>query len=255
MSREFTEMAYRYLEGGCFVVDPDCLGAVTTGNWSETPVITRNSGALAVSQYLVQVGSGPSPVRAYPGSDCVLFVVNGTGSIAIGHRIFAIGPDTGIYVRPDEVFEIRNTGDGSIKMVLNVCPECAEPLWLDSLSDNFNLEFPERTERVDASKRKSTADRFYQVLIGPRHGSSEVTQFVGTIPESRAPEHFHQYEEVITVLRGEGSIWTGSSHAPISPGSMIYLPREQPHCIECTVACGLELLGLFYPAGSPAVRY
>ncbi len=237
------------------MVDPDSLGAVATGNWTETPVITRHSGALAVSQYLVQVGSGPSAVRTYPGSDCVLFVVNGTGSIAIGNRTFDIGPDTGIYVRPDEAFEIRNTGGGSITLVLNVCPECVEPLWLGSLPGNFNAEFPQRTERVDASKRQNTADRFYQVLVGPRHGCTQVTQFIGAIPESRAPEHFHQYEEVITVLRGEGSMWTGSSHAPISPGSMIYLPREQPHCVECTIASGLELLGLFYPAGSPAVRY
>ncbi len=248
-------MAYRYLQGGCFVVDPDDLGAEATGNWNETPVITRNSGAQAISQYLVQVERGTSPVRSFPRSDCVLFVVSGTGNIAIGNRSFNFGPDTGIYVRPDEAFEISNTGDRSITLVLNICPECTDPRWPDSLPETFDADFPERIERVDTDKRRRTADRFYQVLVGPRHGSTQVTQFVGAIPESRAPEHFHQYEEVMTVLRGEGSIWTGSSHAPISPGSMIYLPREQPHCIECTVACGLELLGLFYPAGSPAVRY
>ena len=45
------------------------------------------------------------------------------------------------------------------------------------------------------------------------------------------------------------------THTPIGPGSCIYLPRRQVHCVENTGPGELRLLGVFYPAGSPAVRY
>jgi mannose-6-phosphate isomerase-like protein (cupin superfamily) len=95
-----------------------------------------------------------------------------------------------------------------------------------------------------------TGDRWYRVLI-----DSEVTQFVGSIPPGRAPDHFHEYEEVLFILRGEGRMWTEARSTPISYGSCIYLPRKQVHCVENTGTDELRLLGLFYPAGSPAVRY
>jgi mannose-6-phosphate isomerase-like protein (cupin superfamily) len=95
-----------------------------------------------------------------------------------------------------------------------------------------------------------TADRWYRVLI-----DSEVTQFVGSIPPGRAPDHFHEYEEVLFILLGEGRLWAGEESTPISYGSCIYLPRKQVHCVENTGTGELRLLGVFYPAGSPAVRY
>jgi len=95
-----------------------------------------------------------------------------------------------------------------------------------------------------------TGDRWYRELI-----QSEVTQFVGVIPPGRAPDHYHLYEEVLCILSGEGSMWAGPSSAPIEPGSCIYLPPRQMHCVENRGSGDLRLLGVFYPAGSPAVRY
>jgi mannose-6-phosphate isomerase-like protein (cupin superfamily) len=95
-----------------------------------------------------------------------------------------------------------------------------------------------------------TGDRWYRELI-----TSEVTQFVGVIPPGRAPDHYHLYEEVLCILDGEGAMWAGPSSAPITTGSCIYLPRGQTHCVENRGDGDLRLLGVFYPAGSPAVRY
>ena len=50
-------------------------------------------------------------------------------------------------------------------------------------------------------------------------------------------------------------MWAGSTRTLIEPGSCIYLPRGQVHCVENTGDAELRLLGVFYPAGSPAVRY
>ena|SRR5437867_8489181 len=95
-----------------------------------------------------------------------------------------------------------------------------------------------------------TGDRWYRELI-----QSEITQFVGSIPPGRAPDHFHLYEEVLCVLQGSGVLWAGESKTPIGPGSCVYLPRRQVHCLENSGSGELRLLGVFYPAGSPAVRY
>ena len=100
-----------------------------------------------------------------------------------------------------------------------------------------------------------TADRWYRVLVDQEVGSEQVTQFVGSIPPGRAPDHFHEYEEVLFILRGTGRMWTGDVSTPIGPGACVYLPRGQVHCVENTGEGELRLLGVFYPAGSPAIRY
>ncbi|HEY8131066.1 MAG TPA: cupin domain-containing protein [Thermoanaerobaculia bacterium] len=95
-----------------------------------------------------------------------------------------------------------------------------------------------------------TGDRWYRELI-----QSEITQFVGSIPPGRAPDHFHLYEEALCILQGSGFMWAGTSKTPIGPGSCVLLPKRQVHCVENTSSGELRLLGVFYPAGSPAVRY
>ncbi|MEE8108542.1 MAG: hypothetical protein V3T36_05245 [Gammaproteobacteria bacterium] len=60
---------------------------------------------------------------------------------------------------------------------------------------------------------------------------------------------------MITVLSGNGLMWAGTESTPIRAGSMIFLPRKQAHCLECQDEEGMHLIGHFYPAGSPAVRY
>jgi mannose-6-phosphate isomerase-like protein (cupin superfamily) len=100
-----------------------------------------------------------------------------------------------------------------------------------------------------------TGDRWYREVINDDAGSTQVTQFVGGIPPGRAPDHFHLYEEVIVILDGTGEMWAGTSHAPIETGSCIFLPHGQVHCVENRGVGEMRLLGVFYPAGSPAVRY
>src|SRR5438105_2766186 len=59
-----------------------------------------------------------------------------------------------------------------------------------------------------------TGDRWYRELI-----QSEITQFVGSIPPGRAPDHFHLYEEVLCVLQGTGFLWADGARTPIGRGS------------------------------------
>lgn len=97
-----------------------------------------------------------------------------------------------------------------------------------------------------------TGDREFRVLLS---AGLKITMFNGRIPPGRAPEHEHTYDEVVHILAGHGVVHLGGSTAQIGPGTSIYLPPHQPHCLEALPADGgLELLGVFHPAGSPAAK-
>jgi quercetin dioxygenase-like cupin family protein len=100
-------------------------------------------------------------------------------------------------------------------------------------------------------------DRHFRVLIDPRHGARNVTQFVGFIDRSKAPFHTHTYEEAIYILEGEGIVHVAGDEpfdAAIRPGSSIFLPPGTPHCLENASPGLLKLLGVFSPPGSPGPR-
>jgi len=96
-----------------------------------------------------------------------------------------------------------------------------------------------------------TGDREFRVLLSE---GLTITQFAGLIPPGRAPAHHHAYDEVVHVLAGEGVVHLGETDTEIGPGTSIYLPPYQPHCLENTGSVPLEVLGVFYPAGSPAAK-
>ena len=207
--------------------------------------IGKETGADAISLRILEFETGVSPVLCNDASDEVLYVLEGSCTVVIDGNAYQAGPETGIYVRPGRTFSVENSGPDVVRFVSSQSP--APP---PNVSEQV-------APIVKLSDRRAlaTADRWYRVLVDEEIGSEQVTQFVGSIPPGRAPDHFHEYEEVLFILRGEGRMWCGENHTPIGPGSCIYLPRRQVHCVENTGSGELRLLGIFYPAGSPAVRY
>jgi quercetin dioxygenase-like cupin family protein len=108
------------------------------------------------------------------------------------------------------------------------------------------------TSEEDNAPLPAGGDRYFKVLIDPRFGCRNVTQFVGFIQRSRAPFHTHTYEEVIYILDGEGIVHIDDRRVPIRRGTSVFLPPGVPHCLENASADTLKLLGVFSPAGSPA---
>ena len=108
-----------------------------------------------------------------------------------------------------------------------------------------------RVVRLAACEPERTGDREFRVLLSE---GLTITQFAGLIPPGRAPAHHHTYDEVVHVLAGRGMVHLSGTTAEIGPGTSIYLPPYQPHCLENTGSGALEVLGVFYPAGSPAAK-
>ncbi len=82
-----------------------------------------------------------------------------------------------------------------------------------------------------------------------------MTQFVGSIPTGRAPDHYHTYDEVLYVVEGFGVLHVGDRHDPVGPGSCIHLSPKLVHSLENTSSAPMQVLGVFRPAGSPAEAY
>ncbi len=107
----------------------------------------------------------------------------------------------------------------------------------------------------DAEAQQATADREFRLVVDPDAGCASVTQFVGYIPVGRAPDHFHTYDEVLYVLRGEGVLHIGDSHEPVSAGACIHFSPELVHSLENSGDEPMQVLGVFRPAGSPSEAY
>lgn len=198
--------------------------------------IGPENGAKAISLRILEFAAGVSPVLRNEELDEVLFALNGC-RLVIDELTYEIEPQSGVFIRAKQEFRVENRGTEPVVFVSSQVPR------QEGAIEN-------RIVRLADQRSMPTGDRWYRVLI-----DSEVTQFVGSIPPGRAPDHFHEYEEVLFILKGEGRAHKGSSSERIQSGSCVYLPRRQVHCVENTGTDELRLLGVFYPAGSPAVRY
>ncbi|HWF88290.1 MAG TPA: cupin domain-containing protein [Pyrinomonadaceae bacterium] len=240
------------LDGGCRVSTMHEGAPRIEGSLKIWNQIGKASGAKAISLRVLEFGPGAAPALRNRSADEVIYVLEGNCRVVIDDDAYDVGPETGIYLRPGQTLRVKNPGADVVRFVSSQCPEDRD--------DGVGLSQTAKTDLppiVKLSDRRAlpTADRWYRVLVDDEIGSEQVTQFVGSIPPGRAPDHYHEYEEVLFILRGEGRMWAGQTHTPIGPGSCIYLPRGQVHCVENTGAGELRLLGVFYPAGSPAVRY
>jgi len=242
------------LEGGCRVSTMHEGAPRVAGSLKVWNQIGRASGAEAISLRVLEFGPGRSPGWRNRECDEVIYVLEGDCTVFIDDVAHEVGPETGIYLRPGQTLNVKTSGPDAVRFISSQCPEETFETLTDIVS-TASADQPPSIVKLSDRRALPTADRWYRVLVDDEVGSEQVTQFVGSIPPGRAPDHFHEYEEVLFILRGEGRMWAGDTNTAIGPGSCIYLPKRQVHCVENTGDGELRLLGVFYPAGSPAVRY
>ena len=241
------------LDATCFVIRPGDAATLRAGGLALYPAIGAADGARKLSQFAGTVAVGVGPVVRFAESDTVVYVIDGEGEIEIGPRRFALPAQSGAYIRAGEAFRV--IARAPVRMNVTVCPLGPAPEILAAMPDAFDARVPDRIETVDPAKRSAMADRYYQVLVDGEKQGTQVTQFIGHIPHSRAAHHRHLYEETLTVLSGEGVMWTDTTKVEIRPGDTIFLPRKQSHSVECVSPEGMMIVGVFYPSMSPAINY
>jgi mannose-6-phosphate isomerase-like protein (cupin superfamily) len=246
------------LKGACRVMGLRESAPVRHGPLLVWRHVGRESGAAALSLRVLEVEAGePAPGLRNGPCEEVLFVLRGQGTAHVDGWPHEIGPDTGLFVPPGACLTLVAAGPEPLTLVSAQCPDPGPSLVLEPplLRPSGGGARAGATSRLWERESRPSGDRWYRVLIDDTLGSRQVTQFVGAIPPGRAPAHFHEYEEVLCFLAGEGRLWADDVSAPVGSGMCAFLPRGQVHCTENTGRGELRLLGVFYPAGSPAVSY
>jgi quercetin dioxygenase-like cupin family protein len=80
-------------------------------------LIGENDGAPSFSMRQFEVVPGGHTPRHSHGHEHEVFVLEGRGVVVEGNVEHAIEAGTAVYVRPNEVHQFRNTGEGPLKFL------------------------------------------------------------------------------------------------------------------------------------------
>lgn len=210
------------------------------GSAAATVLFGAERGCAEFEQRLLRF-AGASEARANADDDEVLYVLAGSGSATFDGERAELTVGTAAYVGRGTTWRVDDADDLLVLSVLVRDPEPGAPHALVRLDD--------------AQAAGATAGRQFQLLATPEVGCASVTQFVGTIPAGRAPDHFHTYDEVVYILDGEGALHIAGESAPLRPGTCVHLPARLVHSLENGGPGEMHVLGVFRPAGSPAEAY
>jgi mannose-6-phosphate isomerase-like protein (cupin superfamily) len=232
-----------------YVVDAGDVDARPDGEGVSVQVTIDSAvGSELLTQRILRLGPGPSgPRSAGDGMQEILYVVSGSGTLRLNGE-HLLEADSAAYVLPTDTYEIDNPGPDDLILVSVLTP-------LDRPDANLG---PDRQVVVRFRDRPTIpvgGPREFRYLVNEDLGSLDVTQFLGLVQPSRAPVHFHEYDEVAFIVEGEGAIHMGEIERSVGPGTCILFPRGTPHCLENSGPGVLRVMGVFYPSGSPGVHH
>ena len=200
-----------------------------------------------LEQVVIECAPGSSINRATGDAEEVLFVLAGTGELALAGERYPLEPETGAYLAPGEEYQVGSHGSDPLRVV---SVRIEDPVAADEPADRAVVR-----RLADQEEQAATTSRTFRIVADPSTGLKSATHFVGYVPTDRAPDHFHTYDEVIYVIEGEGTLHAGGDRTAVAAGSCLELPARTVHCLENTGEDVMRLVAVFRPAGSPAAAY
>ena len=199
-------------------------------------------GCHGLHQRRLRLADGAAMTGTAGGRGEAWYVIRGSGVLDAGPAGTAgLRPGTAVWVRPSLGYRCTPRPDLEV-VAVTVCAG----------DDPGGPGAPVlQVTTLEACPAERTGDREFRILLSV---GLPITQFAGLIPPGRAPQHQHTYDEVVHVLAGQGVVHLDGEQTGIGPGTSIYLPPRTPHCLENTGSEPLRVLGVFYPAGSPAAK-
>ena len=208
-------------------------------------LLDDQQGCRGLHQRRLRLAGGAEIVGEGGGRGEAWYVISGSGTLSAGTAptggTAALRPGTAVWLGASQGYRCRAVGDPGDDLEILVSTVRAGAPAGPAL----------QVTTLDGCEPERTGDREFRVLLSP---GLTITQFAGLIPPGRAPEHHHDYDEVVHVLAGQGVVHLRGGDAPIGPGTAIYLPPQATHCLENTGQEPLRVLGVFHPAGSPAAK-
>ena len=213
-------------------------GVETSPGVTVREMLTADHGCRGLHQRRLGVTAGARLAGSAGGRGEAWYVISGTGSLDTERTgPLALAPGTAVWLEPGLGYACQGEGLEILAVTVRAGSECAGP--------------SRPVLRLEDCEPEFTGDREFRVLLSE---GLTITQFAGMIPPGRAPAHQHTYDEVVHVLAGQGVVHLDGTDTAIGPGTSIYLPPLQPHCLENTGRDPLRVLGVFHPAGSPAAK-
>jgi len=245
----------RTLAGGCRVFSPEDGQIAVLGTCASRRVVSRETGAEHIAQTVSEYAAGISPAMVNPHAEEVLYAAAGEGVAHVNGFAYSLRPGCALFVPPGAIYQIESAGPDRLRLISSCCPadsgrHPAEPAPAQSGEAPPLLVHEEERKAIRAGK-----DRVFRYLVHTDLGCREITQFAGWIPPSKAPFHFHTYEEAIFILQGRGVVHVEEEGCEFAAGSSIYFPIGVRHCVENPGNSTIKLLGAFYPSGSPGAAY
>jgi mannose-6-phosphate isomerase-like protein (cupin superfamily) len=234
---------------GCVVAEGDAPARRERGDGvTSRATLGPHVGCTALEQRVLELAPGGSAPRDTGEREEVLFVLSGRGGLRLGAAEHALEPESGAYLAPGESYELRNPGQEPLRLVAVSIPDPVPP----------GAATGERAvvrRLADQAAQEATTKREFRIVADPASGLRSATHFVGYIPTTRAPDHMHEYDEVIYVLDGEGAMHMNGETTPLRRGSCVHLPARTVHCLENVGSDVMKVVAVFRPAGSPAAAY
>jgi quercetin dioxygenase-like cupin family protein len=247
--------------------DPPTIAA--PGAASIQTTIDAQRGCRNLVQRILRLPSKSSVDDTHPVSEEVAYVAEGTVRVETEWGAVEGPAGTGFLIPPATPYRLTNAASADVVIVSVLSPPPNQDAGASGgRAESKAIARPERrpggpaaaseaepiaaVREADEEPLPAGDDRTFKLLIDPRYGCRNVTQFAGFIRRSRAPFHTHTYEEVIYVLDGTGILHAGDQRVPFAAGTSVFLSPGTPHCLENASEATLHLLGVFSPAGSPA---
>jgi mannose-6-phosphate isomerase-like protein (cupin superfamily) len=246
------------LAWGCRVYGPTEGAVITLGACTARSVIDRNTGPTSITQTISDYVAGWSPAMVNPSAEETLYVVSGTGICRINGFSYPLRPGAALFIPPGAVCGVTARGPETLRVISVRFPEDPGRHAVESPVPAGSGDVPHLLVHEDEREAmRAGTDREFRILAHADLGVTSITQFVGWIPPSKAPFHWHTYEECICILEGRGILHLKGqpSAAALRPGMSIFLPRRAVHCLENPGPKTIRLLGVFHPSGSPGAAY
>ena len=237
---------------GTVLTDADVDPIPSVDNVTERVLITGEHYAEPMIHRSLRVTEGTSGLRVDPAHDEYLYVLEGDLEVTIDGERMSAASGTALHILAGESWQVTVV-EGSAHILSFLVPAPVTP-WAAALAKP--VDRVEHVARLGAqAQMAATADRQFEVLFNRERGSRGATMFVGFIPTSGAPEHYHLYDEICVIVRGSGILHTLGTRQAFSVGSAFHVAPRLLHALENPNPEDLWLLGVFRPEGSAAAAY
>ena len=228
------EKEYRSMRGA-----GECFALLTSDTYAEP---------INVSEIWLDGDAAPITLE---GCDTLIFIREGSATLQIDSEKYELKEKTAALVKSGSTYNWLS--GKALKAVEISIPDKTFPYSRKNTVEASN--YTPVVKQGAMPTGDATGNRQFEVLYSAANGSGSATMFVGFIPTSGAPDHYHLYDEVCHIVQGGGELHVGDTVQKIEAGSTFVVSPRLLHSIRNDREEDLWILGTFRPAGSPAAAY